>query len=215
MISRAPVSRCTLSRTSRRVAEPMPRIQIQFHAEPGEILTLASQWAREHDVTSIVVEQFFPHYRALAAGNGGVHGVRRKLERIDRVVLCQQDPDLRAETAHGFVTLNPGCLFVSIGARDAEGLRESALGGATDDKGTLDLWRSVVRQGKRGMHKGASVRNPYTGAVDHVPNHLHTRGAHELAEKGVTMLAAAGSNQFEFDDCPRTDQNAALRSGQS
>lgn len=52
------------------------------------------------------------------------------------------------------------------------------------------------------MHKGAVVRNPALGAAQRLPAHLHTLGAHELAEQGVKMLAATGWNEYAFDDVP-------------
>jgi hypothetical protein len=177
----------------------MPRIQIQFHAAPDEALGLATQWARDHDLT-VVAEQFFPDYQAVAVPGGEVSGMGGKLTRVDRVALCRRDPDLAATAAHEFVSRNPGCLFLSIGPRDDDGLRESALGGATDDDDTLRAWRRIVKQAKAGMHQGAAVRNPHSGVAQRVPKHLHTPGAHELAEQGVTMLAAAGWNRYEFDD---------------
>jgi hypothetical protein len=88
------------------------------------------------------------------------------------------------------------------GSCDDEGLRESALGGATDDRETLRVWRRVIKHARSEMHVGASIRNPQTGAMDRIPDHRHTSGAHELARQGVKMLAAAGWNEFEFDDCP-------------
>ncbi len=50
------------------------------------------------------------------------------------------------------------------------------------------------------MHKGAVARNPALGAAQRLSAHLHTLGAHELAEQGVKMLAVAGWNEYAFDD---------------
>lgn len=200
MISRVRASRCTMSPTSRRALVTMPKIQIQFHAEPREALTLAAKWAAKHDLT-VVFERFFPQYETIAPTNGEAFGASEKLDRADRVSLCRGDPDLGVATAHEFVSQNPGCLFLSVGPRDDEGLRESALGGATDNPETLLTWRSVIRQAKSEMHKGAVVRSPNSASAEPVPSHLHTPGAHSLAEQGIKMLAAAGWNQFEFDDC--------------
>jgi hypothetical protein len=82
-----------------------------------------------------------------------------------------------------------------------EGLRASALAGFADDRETLKIWRSVVRKAKSKMHRGAVVRNAFPPSASPVPYHLHTLGAHELAQQGVKMLAIAGENWFEFDDC--------------
>ncbi len=178
----------------------MAKLQIQFHAVPEEAVSLALEWAREHALTA-VLEQFFPSYRAVEVVNDQPSHEFAGLVQIDRVALCRTGPDLAAQTAHEFVTRNPGCLFLSIGPREEDGLRESALGGSADDQETLQKWREVIRQAKSVMHTGATVRNPASGAEERAPKHLHTPGAHELAAQTVPMLAAAGWNQFEFDDC--------------
>lgn len=197
-----------MSPTGRRAAVTMPKIQIQFHGEPREALSLAAKWAGKHDLT-VVFERFFPNYEAIAAISGDASGASGKLDRADRVALCRGDPVLGATTAHEFVSQNPGCLFLAVGPQDDEGLRESALGGATDDQGTLRTWRSVIRLAKSEMHKGAVVRSPNSASAERVPSHLHTPGAHALAEQGIKMLAAAGWNQFEFDDCSADGQAQA------
>lgn len=181
----------------------MPKVQIQFHADPREAVSLGLRWAREHDL-SVVLEQFFPAYRAIEASGGETSTTVEELSRIDRLALCRGTPGLTAATAHEFVSRNPSCLFLSIGPRDEDGLRESALGGVTEEKETLRIWRELIRNAESSMHTGATVRNPALNGAERVPKHLHTPGAHELAANGVPMLAAAGWNEFEFDDCPQT-----------
>lgn len=127
-----------------------------------------------------------------------------ELSRIDRVALCRAAPDLTATTAHEFVSRNAGSLFLSIGPRDQEGLRESALGGVTEEQETLRIWRELIRNAKSAMHTGATVWNPESNDEARLPKHLHTPGAHELAASGVRILPAAGWNEFKFDDCAQT-----------
>jgi len=177
----------------------MPKTSIQFHTDPDEAADLAARWARDHNLV-IVVEQFFPEYRVRMADDDRV-AHDGSFRRFDRVSLCRGVVDLSAASAHDFVTRNPGCLFFSIGPRDGEGLRESLLGGATDDRETFDVWKRLIKAAKAEMHLGATVRNPYSEARDSAPRHLHTKGAHDLAKRGVKMLAAAGWNEFVFDDC--------------
>lgn len=178
----------------------MRRMQIQFHAERGELISLALDWARDFGLIP-VLEQFFPDYRISAVVSDERSDVAGDLANVDRVALCSTDPDLTAVAAHEFVTRNPNCLFVSIGSRDADGLRESALGGDCDDPETLRRWRDLIRYAKSAMHQGATISNPVSGVREPRPGHLHTAGAHQLAASGVKMLAAAGWNQFVFDDC--------------
>jgi hypothetical protein len=65
---------------------------------------------------------------------------------------------------------------------------------------TLKLWRSIVRNAKARMHVGATLRTPVAQAE--LPFHRHTPGAHELATRGVRMLAAAGWGEYLFADVP-------------
>lgn len=163
---------------------------------------MASEWARARDL-KLVVEQFFPDYRVKPVPNRDVTQIKSALEQVDRVALCRQDPDLTATTAHEFVTRNRDCLFFSLGRHGDQALRESALGGASDDPETVKIWRSIIRKAKSEMHKGATIRSAHSSARQTAPSHLHSRGAHKLAEQGVKMLPAAGSDEFVFDDVSR------------
>ena len=178
----------------------MPKIQFQFHADRSEAVSLGVMWARAHALRP-VVEQFFPAYQALEVSDDEPSTIVRKLHQIDRVAMCRTDPDLTVSTAHEFVSRNPDCLFLSIGSHGEDGLRESALGGVTEERDMHKLWRDLIRAAKSAMHTGARVRDPASGAENEAPTHLHTPGAHELAARGVPMLAVAGWNEFKFDDC--------------
>lgn len=169
----------------------MPRVQLQFHAEPEEVTSLSLHWARAHDLVA-VFERFFPDYAA-AVSDEASDG-----DPVHRISLCRSAPDLSAGSAHEFTQLNNDCLYVSIGQRVDDGLRESAVGGDTNDAETLRAWRSVLRDARSIMHAGAIARNPGTDATQEMPRHLYTDGAHKLAESGVKMLAAAGWVEFHF-----------------
>jgi hypothetical protein len=179
-------------------------VQIQFHADPEEAVSLALQLARRNDLTA-VLERFFPEYVAVVVGKGDDHASKQlgQSGQIMRVALCRRDPDPAATSAQDFLARNTGCMYLSIGPREDDTVRESALGGVTDDQDTLRLWRRVVRQAKAEMHKGATIRNPFTGDEERSASHLHTQGAHALAAHGIRMLAAAGSIEYLFDDCVR------------
>lgn len=187
----------------------MSKVQIQLHVDPNEAVDLAENWTTMVDAMP-VVEQFFPEYRAVAADQGAIRSCAERLERIDRVALCSRPPDLEVASPHEFASRNPDCLFLSIGRMTTEGLRESALGGETTHAVTLKAWRGLVRRARADMHKGAVVENPASGATRAAPAHLHTPGAHSLAQEGLPMLATAGWNRFFFEDCA-ADDGSSLR----
>jgi len=177
----------------------MPKVRLQFHASASELVELAERWAEECGCT-LVVERFFPAYRADLADRTGPLVGDRPDRTVDRLALTDVPPDLSATSAHDFAVKNPRALFLLVGLRSDEGLRESALGGMTEDIALAKIWRRVVRAAKTHMHRGATVSNPQTGAAARAPDHLHTPGAHTLAADGVRMLAIAGWNEFKFDD---------------
>lgn len=127
---------------------------------------------------------------------------------IDRIALVNGPVDTTATSAHEFASRNADCLFVSIGKRTDERLRESAVAGVTDEKELLRAWRALFRQARSSMHAGATARDPWSHRVSRWPRHLHTPGAHNLAAQGLPMLPAAGWVEYEFDDLTGNGTNA-------
>lgn len=177
----------------------MKKVQIQFHADAREMIDRAVDWARTHDL-SIAAEEFFPAYRAFGLLDQDVARELPSFERIDRLALKGGRFDLTATTAQQFVSMNEGSLFLSIDWPTKDGVRESALGGVTNDPELLRTWRLIINDFKRSAHRGAVIRAAFSAATSPVATHLHTVGAHELAQQGTKMLAAAGSNEYIFDD---------------
>lgn len=174
----------------------MPRVQLQFHATPNEALQMTLEWAQEYGFHA-VVERFAPTYRAepirethLTSGHDEAG--------IDRVALCIRPPVTSAESAHQFASLNAGCLFVSVGPRTEDALRESAVGGVTDEPELLRTWRAVIQKARKSMAAGAVARDPGSGATSDLPRHPYTEGARRLADDGVRMLPAAGWVEYQF-----------------
>ncbi len=196
--SKASVLRCTSLRTTKG-CDAVPRVQIQFHADPREVVKFAIAAARR-DGFRVVVERFFPTYRAVELSGADLGAAESDLREVNRIALCRAEPDVSATTAHEFVSRNAECLFLSLEEPTDAGLRESTIAGATTDADTLGMWRALVRQVRSEMHEGAIARNPRSGAENRLPKHLHTAGAHALAEQGVAMLAGGGWVEYEFDD---------------
>jgi hypothetical protein len=123
-------------------------------------------------------------------------------------LLRRAAPDLRPKTWLALLDANPGSFLITPGTVYDGGLRESSIGGVSDDMPTLKLWRSIVRFAKAGMHTGAVVRNPRTGAEQERPHHRHTQGAHVLASEGLPMRAVAGWVEYVFTDTSRPSRVA-------
>lgn len=172
----------------------MASVELQLHAAPEELVSVATRFAEDAGLQAIS-ERFFPEYVCRRAQTSAIG-------HVDRVSLCSSLPQMGAHSAFEFTTLNADCLFVSIGQMDQNGLRESSIGGATARRSTLATWRLFLAQIRSVAHRGARVRNPISGFEQPEPHHLHLDGAHRLAERGVAMLAAAGWNEFAFDDLP-------------
>jgi hypothetical protein len=181
----------------------MPKLQLQFHAEPAELLELTAAWARTGGYGH-VAEQFFPEYEVVGRTVDGPSLDGREMSNLHRIALTAEAPVLDADSEQEFAVDNPDALYVLVGALNADGLRQSALGAITEDRALLRRWRETVKLAKAEMHAGATVRNPNTGHAAHSRRHLHTPGAHRLADRGVAMLAIAGWNVFVFDDLQRS-----------
>ncbi len=177
----------------------MTSVQLQFHAVGDEMIDLALKWGHEHGLR-IAAEHFGPEYRVTTLPLLRVVNASQGPSSIDRLALRQAPLDLSAASAHQFATRNKGCFFVSAEWPTEEGLRESAMGGITDDAELLRTWRRMIRQAETSMHRGARVRSALLGTATAAPAHRHSVGAHELAEQGVKMLPAGGGNEILFDD---------------
>jgi hypothetical protein len=176
----------------------MRHVQRQFHATDSEMLEWAGRWATDND-WNVVVERFFPKYRAVACPPEELQAVTRSVGDIRRVSVGPRKPMLGIATAHELVAANPERLWMLMGALTDEGLREASVSGGSKDAPTLRAWRGLLRRASAEMHAGARLHGP-TGESATAPSHRHTIGAHRLAESGVTMLALAGSVRYEFDD---------------
>jgi hypothetical protein len=175
----------------------MAGVQLQFHAEASEMIELAARWAETYGL-QLAAEQYFPDYRVVVLQTRDSKEARARLDGVDRIAIGPGDFDLTATTAHQFVTRNTDCLYLDVESPTNYGLRESAIGGATENVDLVRTWRRMIRAMKKPMHKGAVVRS-WAAALT-LPAHMHSPGAHVLAARGVRMLAVAGGNDYVFDD---------------
>jgi hypothetical protein len=176
----------------------MRQVQRQFHAVRAELLGWAELWATGNG-WNVIVEQFFPEYRAVECDPSRLETLTNAVPRVDRLGVGPREPVLNVDKAHALVGANPDRLWILIGALSPAGLREASVAGGTDDPELLKTWRALLRRANGEMHAGARLRG-LTGVTAEDPNHRHTVGAHRLAASGVTMLAIAGGVRYEFTD---------------
>jgi hypothetical protein len=175
----------------------MTRVNLQFHADPSELINMLSNWIEDLDLY-VAAETFGPPYRAIPIDRGDARGELSRLAALDRVSISRAPLQTTISKAFDFHEQNPDCLVASFGKRSSTSLRESALGGSTENLETLALWRKIRRLADTSMHHGSIVVNPLTGARAEVRRHPFSDGALELYRRGVVMLAAAGSVEYQF-----------------
>ena len=176
--------------------------RMQFHAERDELIEYIAGWVGWHGL-AVVAERFFPEYEPVVIppdvklGDAIAH-----LDPVRQVCLVRRDVDLDFGfiTTEEFMTVNPDCLAIALEPLTEDGLRETALATLTSDGDTLAFWMKLVLELDEIMHQGAIAVDPRTGTRRHRPSHRHTPGAHELAARGVRMLACAGDTYFVFSD---------------
>src|SRR5688572_16272250 len=137
----------------------MRHVQRQFHAADSEMLDWAVRWAADHD-WNVVVERFFPSYRAVACSPEELQAVARSTGDVRRVSVGPRKPMLDIATAHELVGANPDRLWMLLGGLGDEGLREASVSGGTEDVATLRTWRGLLRSANTKMHAGARVHGP-------------------------------------------------------
>jgi hypothetical protein len=176
--------------------------RMQFHAEREELIAYIAGWVGWHGL-AVVAERFFPEYEPVVIPPGvRLRDAIAHLEPVRRICLARGDLDIAGGfiTTEEFMTVNPDCLAIALEPVTEDGLRETALATLTADRETLSFWLKLVLELDEIMHQGATAIDPRTGSQRYFGGHRHTPGAHELAARGVRMLACAGDTYFEFTD---------------
>jgi hypothetical protein len=184
--------------------------RMQFHAEREELIAYVAGWVGWHGLT-VVAERFFPEYEPVTIPPGvGLRAAIEHLEPVRQVCLARRDMSLGGFiTTEEFLTVNPDCLAIALEPVTEDGLRETALATLTSDRETLAFWLKLVLELDEIMHQGATAIDPRTGRQRYFAGHRHTPGAHELASRGVRMLACAGATYYEFVDVEIHDEQLA------
>jgi hypothetical protein len=176
--------------------------RMQFHAEREELIEYIAGWVGWHGL-SVVAERFFPEYEPVALPQDvPLREAIAELEPVSRVCLSREDLIFGGSliTTEEFMTINRDCHAIALEPVNEHCLRETALATLTSDPETLDFWLQRVLELDEVMHQGAVLMDPQSDTTLFLPSHRHTPGAHELAVRGVPMLACAGPGYFEFAD---------------
>jgi len=173
---------------------------LSLHAARAELIELVAEWAAEHELF-VAIERFFPTYTPFAVPQGAdLAAAIAEREPVRRLCLRRGPFFEGAINERQHLVRNPECLTVVLEPVTEDGLRATALTSRMGDEDKLRGWVALVREAALEMHRGAWAIEPTHGGRQHIPDHVHTQGAHELAADGVTMLAATGPAIFEFDD---------------
>ncbi len=178
----------------------MMHFALPLHATREELIEIASGWAAEHEL-HISVERFFPDYLVGAVPPGADLGAAlAELEPVRRICLRREPFEIIAVNQVQHQALNRESFTIVLEPLSDDGLRATALASKMGDVEALRWWVGLVRRSADDMHRGAWAVDPNGGRRKYVSDHWHTEGAHELAVRGVPMLASAGSAIFEFAD---------------
>jgi len=173
---------------------------LPLHGLREELIEIAAGWADEFKLY-VAAERFYPGYAVAALPLGAdVAEAIAGLEPVRRLSL-RRGPFFEGsidERQH--LVRNPECLTIVLEPVTEDGLRATALTSKMGDEAGLRDWAALVREAALGLHRGAWAIEPEYGGRQHVPDHFHTQGAHDLAAGGVRMLSAAGTATFEFYD---------------
>ena len=188
------------------MAEPNPFLPevtafaLTLHGTRAELIQIAQDWADRLSLY-VAVERFFPTYAAVSLPLAAdVTAAVAEQEPISRLCLRREPYFDGAINERQHTQWNPECLTIVLHPISDDGLRATALTARSGDIVLLQEWADLVRAKALELHRGAYAIEPERGGRQHVPDHFHTEGAHDLAATGVPMLAASGSAIYEFYD---------------
>jgi hypothetical protein len=188
------------------MAEPNPFLPevtafaLTLHGTREELIQIAQEWADEHGLY-VAAERFFPTYAAVSLPLAvDLAAAIAEQEPISRICLRREPFFDGAINERQHTQWNPECLTIVLHEVSDDCLRATALTARSGDVDLLNGWADLVREQALTLHHGAYAIEPEHGGRQHVPDHCHTPGAHDLATSGVAMLAASGSAIYEFYD---------------
>ncbi len=176
----------------------MAKINVQFHAEPIEIIRFLKDCAKKYDLHIVIIENN-PNFVANLIIETEYTSEEVKIDNTSIVCLSIKEPYISTSSYLEFLDKNSECLSITIGKFDDNRLVESVLAAQTDNADSLKAWKSIVKELEKISFAGAWVVNPNNRAKAFYKQHRYTEGAKKLFEDGVKIVPTAGWNYFVLD----------------
>jgi hypothetical protein len=171
----------------------MARINLQYHALPGESADLLAAIAAEHDLHVVVLGglPFSALELPSTALRHHLEEVATNDNRRDVFLMCDK-PVLEGSSRLKFYDQNGDGIVAAIGPLSSKGLVQSALSVETEDPHLLEIAKELARRLRKKTKAGVIAVNTETGASAEFKMFRYTSGAEELQRDGLGMLPFAG-----------------------
>lgn len=171
----------------------MPKISVQFHALPEEIIDYVKVWSKEFGLFIVIIE-LNPSFTVNLITDEEYKN--NELCNARRICLYLKNPDLNQRSYSEFLNKNPDCLSVAIGKYSENKLEESIIGTQTQNTESLKIWKKIVKKFNANTLSGAWVINPYNKAKAFYKEHRYTESAKKLFKEGVNIVPVDGWNKY-------------------
>lgn len=177
----------------------MARVAFQFHADRGELVALAAEWATQLELY-MAWESFFPEYRVQGVTPYELEGVlEHQLSEISRISLSLHPLELDVDSSLSYVKRNPGILTILLGKQSSDFIGESFLAAVTESEEQLKVWRKVRSFASKSTSKGVWILNRKTGARQRSDSHRYTPKVREMAASGVRVVGPSEWIEYRLD----------------
>lgn len=170
----------------------MAKINFQFHATREETSIFICDKVKENKL-KVVILQTIPNFEYKVIDSLSIsEGIICDAE----MVLLYINQSIKKESNYiDFLKENSGFLFIRLGKQDNQILRESTISGTAENE-NLKLWRSIITQYKKSMHKGAWIIGGYSEVKKYYKDHRYTQGAKRMYENGVAIMDIGANNTY-------------------
>lgn len=173
----------------------MTDIQVQFHADPIELIDLVSTWWLNGSV----------HMTAIQLRPFKASEVLDLVELtakwpVSMLAVTTWHPHVHVDSWSGFLKQNPGALVLEVGPLCTDGLRESSLSSRCSDEAVAQVWKRFAGQLRKITHGGVWVSTEDGQHRRFYRNHRYTEGARQLQSRGIRILPSAGNAHIHLGE---------------